>query len=275
RIADRDVLVVATGLEGDPMDILEELAYGKNKDLTVKQGDTVIFSAEPPPGASRQLAAFLDQFLSAGVRTIYGARSGVYVSKHASREELKLMLSIVRPRYFVPALGEGRHIMHHAQLAAEWGMPAENVFPLKNGEILEIGAGGAGVIGEIESQSVLYNRDQGERVTTFSVNERRTLSLEGALTVGCVIDPSGNLVSGPTIEAGASGFLQSDEWQETRQELAALIREAVAVYRGSSEDAGGLRAAIKDLVTKTLRARLQAKPMVHVVVHEVTTSRPE
>lgn len=274
-IADRNVLVVATGLEGDPMDILEELAYGKNKDLAVKQGDTVIFSAEPPPGASRQLAAFLDQFLSAGVRTIYGARSGVYVSKHASREELKLMLSIVRPKYFVPALGEGRHIMHHAQLAGEWGMPAENVFPLKNGEILEVGAGGAGVIGEIESQAVLYNRDQGERVTTFSVNERRTLSLEGALMVGCVVDPSFNLVSGPIFEAGASGFLQSDEWRETREELAALIRETVAAYRLSSDDLSGLRAAIKDLVTKTVRARLQAKPLVHVVVHEVTTSRPE
>jgi len=274
QLPDQEVLIIATGLEGDPMDILKELAYGRNRDLTLKHGDTIIFSAEPPPGTSRQLAMFLDQFLSIGVKTIYGARSGVYVSKHASREELKLIMAIVKPRYFVPALGEGRHIMHHAQLAVECGLQPENVFPLQNGEVLEIGSSGAAIIGEIESQAVLYNRDQGERVTTFSVNERRTLSLEGVLTVGCVIDPSFALVCGPTFEAGASGFLQSSEWVDTRNELVELIGQTVAGFGQGEKDVNALRTAIKELVTKTVRSRLQAKPMVHVVVHELATNHP-
>src|SRR5262249_28356034 len=186
----------------------------------------------------------------------------------------KLIMAIVKPRYFVPALGEGRHIMHHAQLAVECGLQPENVFPLQNGEVLEIGSSGAAIIGEIESQAVLYNRDQGERVTTFSVNERRTLSLEGVLTVGCVIDPSFALVCGPTFEAGASGFLQSSEWVDTRNELVELIGETVAGFGQGEKDVNALRTAIKELVTKTVRSRLQAKPMVHVVVHELATNHP-
>jgi ribonuclease J len=183
-LPDEQILVVCTGSEGDPMDILYELAYGKVKELAVKPGDTVVYSAGIDLGGSRRMANILDEFLAAGVKVAYGSKHGVHVSPHASQEELKLMLSLTKPRYFVPALGEGRHVMHHAQLALEWGLPADCIFPLHNGEILEIDNGMAGVIGSLESQSVLYNRDQGERVTTYSVNERRTLSLEGAITRG-------------------------------------------------------------------------------------------
>ena len=211
---DSEVLVVATGLEGDPMDVLGELANGRNKDMQVKDGDTVVYSAEIYPGRLRLMAMILDQFLSLGVRTVYGPRANVHVSKHASREELKLMLSIINPRLFIPSLGEGRHIMHHAQLACEWGMPPDTVFPLKNGEILQIDNGIGEIIGSIEASAVLFNRDQGERVTTFSVNERRNLSTEGIVSIGLVVDSSGKLISGPVIEVGASGFMLSSEWQK-------------------------------------------------------------
>ena len=166
-LPDKQVLVVATGLEGDPMDVLEELAYGRNADLSVKEGDTVIYSAEIYPGSLRLMAMILNQFLTLGVNTVHGQRAMVHVSKHASREELKMMLSITNPKYFVPALGEGRHIMNHAILALEWGMPPETVFPLKNGEILQISNGLASVVGSIEAAAILFNRDQGERVTAF------------------------------------------------------------------------------------------------------------
>jgi ribonuclease J len=272
RLPDERILVVGTGLEGDPMNLLSELAYGKNKELPIKEGDTVIYSAEVSPGRSREMANILDEFLSAGVKTVYSKKHGVHVSKHASCEELKLMLVLTNPKYFIPALGEGRHIMHHAQLAKECGIPSESIFPLKNGEILEMGNGVAAVIGTIEAEAVLYNRDQGERVTTYSVNERRNLSTEGALTIGCVVDAKGNLVSGPTIEAGASGFLLSDEWATVKSELTATIIEQISNREPEKSDANSLRAGIREVVTKTIRSRLQAKPTIQVVVHEVTTA---
>lgn len=275
EIADEDVLIIATGADGDPLHMLTDLAYDFAKDLKVKEGDLVIYSAELPPGSLRQKAMILDQFLSRGVQVVSGPKDGVHVSKHASAEELKLMLSIINPRFFAPCLGEGRHIMHHCQLAMEWGLPRQSVFPLRNGDILEIGGGSAAVVGSIESQSVLYNRDQGERVTTFSVNERRALSLEGVLTIGCIVDSSGGLIGEPEIVAGASGFLRSAEWENLSSELKEIIKESVSEHAGSGEfDAGALRAFIRETTTKAIRSRLGAKPVIHVTIQVVNaTSR--
>lgn len=273
KLPDNEVLVVATGLEGDPMDVLSELAYGRNKDLTVKEGDTVIYSAEIYPGRLRLMATILDQLLSLSVATVHGPREGVHVSKHASREELKLMLSITNPKYFIPALGEGRHIMHHAQLAIDWGLPPEAVFPLKNGEILEIDNGVARTIGTIEASAVLFNRDQGERVTTFSVNERRALSTEGVVSIGIVVDHRGKLISGPTIEVGASGFMLAPEWERLKGELTQSIVDTVERLADpeGGHDLAALRAAVREVSIKALRSKLQAKPTVQVIVHELAT----
>jgi ribonuclease J len=273
---DREVLVVATGLEGDPMDVLGELAYGKNNDLAVKEGDTVIYSAEIYPGRQRLMAMILDQFLSLGVTTVNGARANVHVSKHASREELKMMLSIINPKYFIPALGEGRHIMHHAQMAIDWGLPPDAVLPLKNGEILQIDNGIAQTIGSIEAQAVLFNRDQGESVTTFSVNERRNLSTEGIVSIGLVVNAKGAVVSGPTIDVTAAGFMLSPEWQKCRSELIdVILQTAKRITHPTGADGPGyelasLRAAVREISAKTIRAKLQAKPAVQVIVHELT-----
>jgi ribonuclease J len=275
RLKDQEVLIIATGMEGDPMDALADFAYGNSEDVSVKEGDTVIYSADIYPGRSRQLANILDQFLAQGVKTVYGQKAKVHVSKHAGCEELKLMLSLVRPKYFVPALGEGRHIMHHAQLANAWGIANENIFPLKNGEILEIDNGVASIIGSIEAQSVLFNRDQGERVTAFSVNERRVLSLEGVVAIGLAVNDKGNLLSGPTIEVGASGFRRSEEWQTTKIELLKIIIETVQRFAsgGTSKfEAGPLRAAVRETVVKTLRSKLQSKPTVIVLLEELATT---
>lgn len=271
-LKDKDVLVIATGQEGDAMEVLRELANGRNDDLTVKEGDMVIYSADIVPGRVRQMSVILDQFLSRGVQVAHGKQEGVHISKHASREELKLMFSIVRPKYFIPAIGEGRHIMHHAQLAMDCGIPQNNVFPLKNGEILEIDNGVASLIGTIEAQAVLFNRDQGERVTTFSVNERRSLSLEGVVTVALVISDGGEVLSGPTIESGASGFLLSREWEEMQDELKGVILELISRARKIALplDVPQLRSQIRDSVSKSLRSRLQAKPTVQVIIHELT-----
>ena len=282
QIKDDEILIVATGHDGDPMNVMLELAEVRHRDLELKEGDTVIYSADIYAGRSRQMATILDQLLSLGVHTIYGPRQKVHVSKHASREELKLMLSIANPKLFVPALGEGRHIMHHAQMAIEWGMPADAIFPLKNGEILEIDNGVAAVIGSIEAEAVLFNRDQGESVTAFSVNERRALSLEGVVTIGLVVDASGKLVSGPSLEVGASGFIRSKEWETARPEVLQAISETVArgpalLENGSASafDSGALKAAVREVVVKALRSKLQAKPTVQVVLHEVATRLPQ
>jgi ribonuclease J len=281
KVPEEETLIIATGQDGDAMGIMVALAESTCKDLLLKEGDTVIYSAGVASGRSRQMAMIQDHFLSVGIRFVWGVKQGVHVSKHASREELKFMLSITNPRYFIPALGEGRHIMHHAQMATEWGIPAESVFPLHNGDILEIYNGIATIAGTVEAQAVMFNREQGESVSQFSVSERRSLSLEGIVTVGLVVDSDGRLLRGPSLEVGAAGFLQSDEWETAKYELSQAIIEAVDRMRAPEPvqgepspefDLNALRSAVREVAMKALRSKLQSKPVVQVMVHELATN---
>jgi len=276
KLPDQKVLILATGQEGDPMDFLNQLANGKLPEFSLKSTDTVIYSADIDLGGSRRMAMILDKLLAAGVKIVQGTRGGVHTSRYASQEELKFMLSLVRPKYFVPCLGEGRHIMHHAQLAIGWGMPANCVFPLRNGEILEVEGHQAKLAGNIDSKAVLYNRYQGEIVATFSVKERRVLSSDGSLTIACTLDDKGQLVAGPVIEAGASGFLKSNDWALIQEEIKVGITDLIDDFsRNAHKNIDGLRSAIREHSSKLIRSRLQSKPVVHVVVQTLASSSPK
>ncbi len=272
KLKDNEVLIVATGPEGDAFKALHNLAYDKYDDVKLKAGDTVVYSSDITPGRSRQMAMVLDQFLARDIHAVHGTRQNVHVSSHPAQEDLKFMLSIIKPQLFVPALGEGRHIMQHAQLAIDWGMPPESVFPLQNGEILEIYDGNASVGNEIEATGVLYNRDQGERVTTFSVKERIVLSIEGVVTIGIVVGTNRDLLSGPTIEANGSGFLRSETWQKVKTDLHKAVLDAHAFWRTTKDpDMSSLRSQVREVANKTIRGQLQSKPVVQVLVHELAT----
>ena len=271
-IPDDKVLIVATGKEGDALPILVELAAGHQEDIGTKRGDTIIFSAELQPGRLRQMAMLLDQFLLSKIAVYWGEEQGVHVTRNAGQEELKLLLSLICPHYFVPAFGEGRHIMHHAKLARDWGMPKESVFPLQNGEVLNFENGVAIIQGRVENQAVLINRDKGELVTTFTVNERRAMSQEGLITVSLVIDEAGKLLSGPQFDCGAASFRYSTQWQEACQQMNESI--LAAIEKASRDDNGeevvldqvAIRSIVREIANKTLRARLQTKPVLQIVI---------
>ncbi|MBS1996733.1 MAG: ribonuclease J [Cyanobacteria bacterium SZAS LIN-2] len=280
KMADRQVMVIASSIEADPISVLEQLAYGEHPSLTLKGGDTVVFSSDVMPGQARHMGYILDQLLERNVKAVWGARQGVHVSKHAAKEELKLILSTVKPSYFIPAIGEGRHITQHGDMALDVGLDQTQIYTLANGDVFELD-GFATVRGVIESQPVLFNREQGERVTTASVNERRALSLEGVVTIGLSITAGGEIASGPTLECGASGFLRSSEWLALEAELDGIIREAVRSKNdlaraegkksnmellGITDGLASMRSAIRESVVKTLRSRLSAKPTVQVLL---------
>ncbi|MBX9770276.1 MAG: ribonuclease J [Candidatus Obscuribacterales bacterium] len=273
KLKDDEVLIVATGPEGDAFKIIHDLANDKCGDFHLKSGDTVIYSSDVTPGRSRQMAMVLDQFLAKGIHAVQGTRQNVHVSAHPAQEDLKFMLSITKPQLFVPALGEGRHIMQHAQLAIDFGIPAESVFPLQNGDILEIKNGNAQVENTIEATGVLYNRDQGEKVTSFSVKERLVLSLEGVVTIGLAIGTNRELLSGPTIEANGSGFLCSDTWKKVKKDLHKAVLDAHTFWiKTKDPDMSSLRSQVREVANKTIRGQLQSKPVVQVLVHELATN---
>ena len=162
-----------------------------------------------------------------GIKVHWGEEQGMHVPRSASQEELKLALSLIKPKYFIPAFGEGRHIMHHAKLAHEWGMSHSDIFPMQNGQIFSIVDGSAVLKGRAEYQAVLVNREHGERITTFTVNERRAMSLEGLITISLIIDANRTLVSGPNFGCSAASFRYSIQWKDACDEMTKNITQAL------------------------------------------------
>jgi ribonuclease J len=275
KMADNRLLIVATGKEGNPMPTLTELANGTHKFLRAKASDTIIYSSNIPPGRLRQMAMLLDQFLLLGIKVYWGEEQGVHVPRSAGQEELKLALSLIKPKYFLPAFGEGRHIMHHAKLAEEWGMPQSDIFPLQNGQIFSIVNGAAVLKGRTEYQAVLVNREHGERITTFTVNERRAMSLEGLITISLIIDNNRGLVSGPNFGCSAASFRYSIQWKDACVEMTKNITEALEKQLNEKQGQHGkidevaIRAVVRDTAFKTLRAHLQTKPVLQIVIQQL------
>ncbi len=270
KLPSEQVLVVATGNDGNALGLLHQLAFKPREDFAIERGDLVIFSADIYPGQSRRLATIQDQLLTMGITGVIGGRGGVHVSNHASQEELKLVLSVTQPRYFVPAIGEGRHIKHHGQLAIDFGIPVDNVFSIRNGAVIEIADGLATLAGTVEYEAVFFNRDQAESVTRFSVNERRALSNEGVLTIACVVDNDWKLVQPPSMEGAALGFVHSRDWATARKELVNNIEDVLNRHKAvEGSDITSLRAAVRDVASKTIRSKLQSKPTIQIVVHEI------
>jgi len=279
KTADKNILVVAAGKEGNPMSALAELGEGIYRDLSTKSSDTIIYSSEIQPGRLRQMAMLLDQFLLADIKIYWGEEQGVHVPRTASQEELKLILSLTKPDYFIPAFGEGRHIMHHAQMATECGMTAESIFPLQNGQMLTIEHGDAAIAGRVEYQAVLVNREHGERITTFTVNERRAMSSEGLITISLIIDSEGKLVSGPQFDCSAASFRYSLQWKEACTEMTKNIIEAISnkisdAKKSKDEmDESAIRALVRDTAFKTLRAQLQTKPVLQIIIQRLIAKK--
>lgn len=279
KAPDNSLLIMATGKEGNPMPALTELANGTHKFLNAKASDTIIYSSEIPPGRLRQMAMLLDQFLLLGIKVYWGEEQGMHVPRSASQEELKLALSLIKPKYFIPAFGEGRQIMHHAKLAHEWGMPQSDIFPLQNGQIFSIANGSAVLNGRIEHQAVLVNREHGERITTFTVNERRAMSLEGLITISLILDSNRALISGPQFGCSAASFRNSIQWKDACLEMTKNITEALEnlVHEKQIQlekiDETAIRAVVRDSAFKTLRAHLQTKPVLQIVIQQLEAAK--
>lgn len=274
KLEDEKVLFIASSKEADPIDVLEAIARGEHEAITLKAGDTIVFSSDVVPGQARRMAHILDELLAKDIACHWGTRQNVHVSRYGAKEELKLMLSVCKPRYFAPAMGEARHITQHAGLGEFFNLDEDHVFSLGNGQILELKNGMGRVVGQIEAEPVLFNRDQGERVTTASVKERQALSLEGVLTLALTVNGKGDLVSGPELDCGASGFLLNDQWPQIQQDILTVTGQTVERITkerlGDERDSGPyLRSAIRESVVKVLRNRLSAKPTVQVLIHQV------
>lgn len=197
RLPDNKVLILTTGSQGETLAAMTRISQGEHRQIRVREGDTIVFSANPIPGNTIAVVNTIDRLMMQGAKVIYGRAQGIHVSGHGSREDHKLMLNLTRPKFFIPVHGEHRMLVEHAGMAKSLGVPEENIVVIKNGDIIELTQESIKVTGEVPSGIELV--DRAGIVQDDVMKERQQLAEDGVITVAAAIDFSGKLVATPAL----------------------------------------------------------------------------
>jgi len=265
------VAIVCTGSQGEPTSALVRMARNEFQPISLLPGDSVIVSSTPIPGNEELINRTLNNLFRLGADVFYDELLDVHVSGHASQEELKLMLNMVQPRFFMPIHGEYRHLVLHARLAEEVGIPRENIFVMESGQMLELDAKSAQIGGKVSDEYVLVDGlgvgDIGEVV----LEDRRLLSRNGFLVVTLVLERgTGRVLSGPEIIS--RGFVHVSESLELLDKAKAEVLKTVKDSRLSPLDGAGnrtfLNARIKETLIRFVYEETRRRPLILPVVME-------
>lgn len=274
RYDSREIVVVTTGSQGEPMSGLTRLANGDHRQLKVEAGDTIIYSAVPIPGNERMVTRTINKLLARGAKVLYeSGRSNAavqHVSGHASAEELKIVLTLVKPRFFVPVHGEMRHLMAHAQLAVATGLAADRTFVLENGMVLELTPDSGYLAGTVPNDVVLIDGMGLKGIGQDVLKQRQQLAADGVLAVSLSIDEDGYLVDGP--EFNSQGFLFTAEFEALEAAMRKAVETAIDRVREAAchPNAGQVRREIGDKLGKLLFDKTRRRPVIMPIVHMVT-----
>lgn len=263
------VTILTTGSQGEPMSALTRMAMGEHKKINICTGDTIIISATPIPGNEKLVARTIDYLFRQGADVVYESVSGVHVSGHASQEELKLMLNLVRPKFFIPVHGEYRHLIRHAELAREVGIPAKNVFIADNGHILQFNANRGRHAGKVTAGKVLVDGLGVGDVGNIVLRDRKQLSQEGILIMVVTIEKnSGKVLAGPDIVS--RGFVYVRESEDLMEEA----KQRVQVALGKCEEQkitewSVIKNSVRDALGRFLYEKTRRRPMILPIIMEV------
>lgn len=269
NLEDHEVVIITTGSQGEPMSVLSRIATDEHKHIKIKDGDTVILSAKMIPGNERSIGKIINHLFRRGANVIYEKVSEVHVSGHASKEELKLMLNMVRPKYFMPVHGEYRHLVYHSMLAKKLDIPKENIFILKNGAILEISDEGASENGRVNSGRIFIDGKGIGDVEEMVLRDRLRLAHDGIVLILLVIEKlTGNIVSGPDIIS--RGFVFEDASQEVINNVKEFLANTIkGLDKELISDSSVLKARLRNTLKKYLRDTMDRRPMILPIIFEV------
>ena len=265
---DDEIVVLTTGSQGEPMSGLTRMANSEHRKLQIRQGDTVIISATPIPGNEIMVSRIIDQLYRCGANVIYNRIADVHVSGHACQEELKLMHTLVKPKYFIPVHGEYRMLHRHAHLAQELGMPEDNVIILEMGQALELSEDEANITGPIPNGSVMVDGLGVGDVGNVVLRDRKHLSQDGLIIVVVGVNRETGLVtSGP--ELISRGFVYVRENEELISGARNVAMNVLQRYdRIAQSDWTSVKNGIKDEVHNYLFDLIKRNPMILPIIME-------
>lgn len=263
------IVLLTTGSQGEPMSALTRMAMCDHRKVGINPEDTVIISATPIPGNEKLVARTIDFLSKQGAEVIYEAASGIHVSGHASQEELKLMLNLIRPKFFIPVHGEYRMLKKHAKIAADLGIPKENIFVGENGQVLEFTKDCGSISGKVIAGKVLVDGLGVGDVGNIVLRDRRQLSQDGILIAVITLDKQkGSVVAGPDIVS--RGFVYVRESERLMEEAKERVKQALErCEAGGITEWATIKSNIRDALSKYLYEKTRRRPMILPIIMEI------
>ena len=263
------VVLITTGSQGEPMSALARMAASEHRKINIVEGDTVILSASPIPGNEKFVSRVVNQLFKKGAEVIYESLAEVHVSGHACQEELKLMQTLVKPKFFIPVHGEYRHLKQHAELACKLGLPERNFVIAENGEVIEVNRNSIKTNGSVTSGQVFVDGLGIGDVGHIVLRDRKHLSQDGILTVVVTIEKeTGRVVAGPDIIS--RGFVYVRESEGLMDGARSIVKNVL----GDCEEKrvtewSTIKSSIRDELREFLYEKTKRKPMILPIIMEI------
>jgi ribonuclease J len=278
NLPDHKVLVLTTGSQGEPMAAMSRIARKEHRQIQIRKGDTVVFSANPIPGNTIAVVNTIDQLMQQGANVVYGRDKGIHVSGHGCQEDQKLMLGLTRPKFFLPVHGEHRMLIKHSETAQSVGIPAENMVIIDNGDVVELTPDSIRIGGKVPAGIELM--DTAGIVQANVLQERQRLAEDGMVTVAAVIGTNGQLLAEPEVHLrGVVTSVDHNKWRTWVKECMELaLRNRWEHYvsqekNGIDVDWDGLKSHIEKELHGLLRRELQTRASLLFLMQHPQTAQ--
>ncbi len=267
RLRDKECVLLASGSQGEPMSALTRIARHEHPRVEVREHDTVVMAATPVPGNEKTVARTVDDLYREGARVIQPPYEQVHVSGHASEEELKMMINLVKPQYFVPIHGEYRNLVRHAEMAHELGVPRDNTFIVENGSVLEFSSYHGRLAGRVASGSVFVDGRGVGDIGSAVIRDRTQLSQDGVMVVAVTIDSAkGKVLAGPDVVT--RGFVYVRESEELLNEIREALADALRELEGGPMDWPLVKSVLRDRAQEIIAELTGRRPMILPMIME-------
>lgn len=266
------LVIITTGSQGEPLAALTRMAYAEHRFVQINSSDTVIISATPIPGNEKPIYRVINELYKRGAKVVYSALADIHVSGHAYREEIKIMHQLIRPKYFLPAHGEYRHLFMHAELANEMGQPWDSIYILNNGDIFQISKDGqeAGITGYTEADAILIDGSPTSMIDGEVLDQRRTLSDDGVISIAFAVDVrQKKLLGRPIVQT--RGYIYADDFSQMNETIIKRIYQFIEKTKQSEQSLiGTLKSnALRNQLQNVLYSQTQRRPVLLLSIIEV------
>ena len=264
-----EIVIITTGSQGEPMSALARMATSEHRKVNIVSGDTIIISATPIPGNEKLVSRVIDQLFKKGAEVVYGSSEAVHVSGHACQEELKLMQTLVRPKYFIPVHGEYRHLKQHGELANSIGVPESNILIPEIGDVIEVTRNSIKKSGSVISGQIFVDGLGVGDVGNIVIRDRKHLSQDGILTVVVTLSKENKaIIAGPDIIS--RGFVYVRESEKLMDEARDIVRNVFAKCEEQKiTDWSTLKSTVRDELRSFLYEKTKRKPMILPIIMEI------